>query len=313
MAQISPVAGIDCSAEQLDVHIYPLEQAFSVTNDKTGWRELRRRLQQAQVQIAGLEASGGVERGVLRYLTDKGCEVRLLNPARVRQFAKAAGRLAKNDRIDAQMIACFLVAIPTRPWVGDAEREKLAELVAARSQLQEHLTAAQNQARWHDDPVLRRIDKRRRSSLQADIKILDQRIAQLIAATPQMATKFEILCSMKGVGPTLAATLMAFLPELGQLSRKQIAALAGVAPFEDRSGKRQGVRYIQGGRAVVRCPLYMAALTAARYNPVLRAFRQRLDQAGKKPKIAIVAVMRRMLVILNSMLRHGTYWEDKLA
>jgi transposase len=313
MAQMSPVAGIDCSAEQLDVHIYPLEQGFSVANDKAGWRELRHRLRQAQVQIAGLEASGGVERGVIRYLADKGCEVRLLNPARVRQFAKAAGKLAKNDRIDAEMIARFLVAIPTRSWVGDPEREKLAELVAARAQLLEHLTAAQNQARWHQDPVLRRLDKRRQSSMQADIEVLDRRIAELIAAVPPMAAKFDILCSMKGVGPILASTLIAFLPELGQLSRKQIAALAGVAPFEDKSGKRQGVRYIQGGRAVVRSPLYMAALTAARYNPVLKAFRHRLDKLGKKPKVAIVAVMRRMLTILNSMLRDGTYWDNKLA
>lgn len=310
---MSPVAGIDCSGEQLDVHVYPLEQSFSVTNDQAGWRELRHRLRQAQVQVAGLEASGGVERGVIRYLADKGCEVRLLNPARVRQFAKAAGRLAKNDRIDARMIAQFLVAIPTRRWVGDPEREKLAELVAARAQLLEHSTAVQNQARWHEDPVVRRLDRRLQSSLQADIKVLDRRIAQFVAAVPQMAAKFNILRSMKGVGPTLAATLMAFLPELGQLSRKQIAALAGVAPFEDKSGKRQGLRYIQGGRLIVRGPLYMAALSAARCNPVLSAFRQRLRQAGKRPKVAIVAVMRRMLTILNTMLRDGCYWENKLA
>ncbi len=313
MAQVSPVGGIDCSAEQLDVHIYPLEQSFSVANDKAGWRELRRRLRAAAVQVVGLEASGGVERGVLRYLSDKGCEVRLLNPARVRLFAKAAGRLAKNDRIDAEMIARFLVAIPTRSWVGDPQREKLAELVAARAQLLEHLTAAQNQARWHEDPVLRRVDQRRLRSMQADVKLLDGRIAELIAAVPQLAAKRDILCSMKGVGATLAATLMAFLPELGHLSRKQIAALAGVAPFEDKSGKRQGVRYIQGGRAVVRSPLYMAALAAARCNPVLTAMRKRLRLAGKRPKVAIVAVMRRMLTILNSMLRDGTHWENKLA
>jgi transposase len=313
MAEVSPVAGIDCSAERLDVHIYPLEQAFSVANDELGWRELRRRLDQAQVRVVGLEATGGLERGVTRYLVGKGCEVRVLNPARVRQFAKAAGRLAKNDSIDAQMIARFLVAVPTRPWVCDPQREKLAQLVAARAQLLDHLTAEQNQARWHDDPVLRRIDKRRQSSLQADIQTLDRRIAELIAADPQMAAKFDILRSMKGVGPILAATLMAFLPELGQLSRKQIAALAGVAPFDDQSGKRQGVRYIQGGRPVVRAPLYMAALTAARYNPVLNAFHQKLRQAGKKPKVAIVAVMRRMLTILNALLRDRVLWENRLA
>lgn len=311
MPQQTPVAGIDCSQEQLDVYLLPAGEAFCLPNDQQGWRELRRRLQAAQVTLVGLEASGGIERGPLRYLAAKGFEVRLLNPARVRQFAKAAGRLAKNDRIDAAVIALFLTAIPTRAWTPDPQRERLAELVAARAQLLEHLTALQNQARRQLDPLLKRIRQRRQNSLQADIKLLDQRIAEIIDSDQQMAAKRAILCSMKGVGPTLAAALLAFLPELGQLSRKQIAALTGVAPFDDQSGKRQGQRYIQGGRPAVRAPLYMAALTAGRYNPVLAALRDRLRKAGKKPKVAIVAVMRRMITILNAMLRDSSTWQNR--
>lgn len=311
MPQQNPVAGIDCSQERLDVCLQPSGETFALANDQQGWRELRQRLKAAKIAIVGLEASGGVERGPLRYLTAKRFEVRLLNPARVRQFAKAAGRLAKNDRVDAVIIALFLLAIPTRTWAPDPQRERLAELVAARAQLLEHLTALQNQARWHQDPLLKRIGQRRQTSLQADIKLLDQRIAEIIDSDPQMAAKRAILCSMKGVGPTLAAALLAFLPELGQLSRKQIAALTGVAPFDDQSGKRQGQRYIQGGRPAVRAPLYMAALTAGRHNPVLSDLRDRLRKAGKKPKVAVVAVMRRMITILNAMLRDGSTWQNR--
>lgn len=311
MPQQTPVAGIDCSQRRLDVCLHPSGETFALDNDQQGWRELRQRLQAAKIAIVGLEASGGVERGVLRYLTAKRFEVRLLNPARVRQFAKAAGRLAKNDRVDAFIIALFLVAIPTRAWTPDPQREHLAELVAARAQLLEHLTALQNQDRGHKDALLKRIGQRRLRSLQADIKLLDQRIAEIIDSDQKMAAKRAILCSMKGVGPTLAAALLAFLPELGQLSRKQIAALTGVAPFDDQSGKRQGQRYIQGGRPAVRAPLYMAALTAGRHNPVLADLRDRLRKAGKKPKVAIVAVMRRMITILNAMLRDGTTWQNR--
>ena len=311
MPQQTPVAGIDCSQHRLDICFQPSGEAFCLANDPQGWRELRQRLQAAKIAIVGLEASGGVERGVLRYLTAKRFEVRLLNPARVRQFAKAAGRLAKNDRVDAFIIALFLAAIPTRAWTPDPQRENLAKLVAARAQLLEHLTALQNQDRGHKDPLLKRIAQRRLRSLQADIKLLDQRIAEIIDSDQKMADKRAILCSMKGVGPTLAAALLAFLPELGQLSRKQIAALAGVAPFDDQSGKRQGQRYIQGGRPAVRAPLYMAALTAGRHNPVLADLRDRLRKAGKKPKVAIVAVMRRMITILNAMLRDGTTWQNR--
>ena len=313
MPQLSPKAGIDCSADRLDVHIHPLEIAFAVPNDRQGWHELDRRLAAAQVEVVALEASGGCEREACHFLLERRYSVRLLDPYRVRQFAKATGRLAKNDRLDAALIARFVTQVPTRPMVRHQHIETLAELVGARAQLLDQLTVLRNQARWHRDPVLRRLDRRRADHLDADLDTLDRRIADLIAADPDLAAKNALLRSMKGVGPVLAQTLLAFLPELGQLSRKKIAALVGVAPFEDQSGKRQGVRFIQGGRPSVRGPLFMAAMVAGAHNPVLKAARARLRLAGKKPKVAIVAVMRRMLTILHAILRDGLQWQNRLA
>lgn len=311
MAQFTPKAGIDSSADWLDVHIYPLEIGFRVSNDAPGWRELHRRLRAAGVEVVALEASGGCERPACHFLLAKGYSVRLLDALRVRRFAQATGKLAKNDRIDAEVIAHFVTVVATRPMVRNVQRERLAALVGARAQLTEQLTLLQNQARGHRDSLLCKLDKRRAARLQADIKEIEQHIATVIAADPNLAADNALLRSMKSVGPVLAFTLQAFLPELGQLNRKQIASLAGVAPFDDRSGKRQGVRYIQGGRASVRGPLYMAALIAGRYNPVLRQTRDRLRD--KKPKVATVALMRRMLTILNAILRDGTAWQNRAA
>ena len=313
MPQFSPKAGIDCSADRLDVHIHPLDIAFALANAPDGRRELDRRLAEAQVTIVALEASGGCERETCRFLMERGYSVRLLNPYRVRQFAKAAGKLAKNDRIDAAIIALFVATIATRPMVHHKHLDRLAELVGARAQLLEQLTVSRNQQRWHRDPVLRRLDSRGAARLEADAATLDRRIAEIVDADPGLTAKNAILRSMKGVGPVLAHTLLALLPELGQLSRKQIAALVGVAPFEDHSGKRQGVRFIQGGRAAVRGPLYMAAMVAGVRNPVLKATRERLRNAGKKPKVAIVALMRRMITILNAMVRDSVQWKNQSA
>lgn len=313
MAQFSTKAGIDCSEARLDVHLHPLDLAFAVDNTPEGWRELDRRLAAAQVEIVALEATGGCERDPCRFLAEHGYSVRLLNPHRVRQFASAAGKRAKNDRLDAEIIALFVATIPTRPLVRRKHLDKLAELVTARAQLLDLLTVLGNQARRRQDPVLRRLDTRRTDRLQAECHTLDRRIAELVDADHDLRTRNAILRSMKGVGPVLAHTLLALLPELGHLTRKQIAALVGVAPFEDQSGKRQGARFIQGGRAAIRAPLFMAAMVAGAHNPVLKAFRQILRDAGKKPKVAIVAVMRRMLTILNAMLRDGTPWQNHAA
>ena len=308
MAQIAPHVGIDCSSTRLDVHIYPLEETFSVANDPQGWEELDSRLAAVQAEIVAIEATGGWERDVCRFLSGRGYGLRLVDPYRVRQFAKAAGKLAKNDRIDARMIALFVTMLPTRPLVRHRHLERLSELVTARAQLLQLLTAAQAQGRQREDSLLRRLDGRRTKALQADIKLLDQQIARVVEGDDTLKAKNAILRSMKGVGPVLAHTLLALLPELGQLTRKQIAALVGVAPFEDQSGKRQGVRFIQGGRPAVRAPLYMAALVAAAHNPVFKSCRDRLRAVGKKPKVAIVAVMRKMITTLNAMIRDNAPW-----
>jgi transposase len=308
MAQSAPKVGIDCSEARLDVHINPLELAFCVANDPQGWNELDRRLAAVGAEIVAIEASGGCERQVCRFLIERGYSLRLVDPYRVRQFAKAAGKLAKNDRIDAAVIALFVATLPTQPMVRRKHLERLAELVAARAQLIAQVTVGQNQARRREDSLLQRLDARRIKALQADIKLLDRRIAQLVDAQADLKAKNAILCSMNGVGPVLAHTLLALLPELGQLTRKQIAALVGVAPFEDQSGKRQGVRFIQGGRPAIRAPLFMAAMVAGTHNPVLKPFRDRLRNAGKKPKVAIVAVMRKIITTLNAILRDRRQW-----
>jgi transposase len=313
MPQFVPKAGIDCSAARLDVHIHPLDIAFSVANDPEGWRALDRRLRLAQVEVVAIEASGGCERETCRFLIEHGYSVRLLDPYRVRQFAKALGKLAKNDRIDAAVIVLFVASLPTRPMVRLKHLERLAELVLARAQLIDQLTTLRNQARWHQDSLLRRLDGRRAGRLEADIKTLDRHIAEQIEADGELKITNVIVRSMKGVGPVLAHTLLALLPELGRLGRKQIAALVGVAPVEDQSGKRQGARFIQGGRPAVRAPLFMAAMVAAVHNPALKAFRERLRRAGKKPKVAIVAVMHKMLTILNALVRDGVQWQNNPA
>jgi len=308
MAQITPKVGIDCSEGRLDVHIYPLEIAFSVANDPDGWADLDRRLKEAQADIVGVESSGGCERDLSRFLMAHGYSVRQVSPYRVRQFAKALGKLAKTDRIDAQTIALFVTNVATRPKVRHKHLEALAEMVTARTQLLEQLTVARNQARRRETGILKEIDARRAKALQDDIKLLNRHIAEAIRADAALSAKSRIIGSMKGAGPVLIQTILAFLPELGQLTRKQIAALVGVAPMDDQSGKRKGLSFIQGGRLTVRNALYMAALVAGRHHPLFKAFRDKLGAAGKKPKVALVAVMRKIITTLNAMIRDGRSW-----
>ena len=211
------------------------------------------------------------------------------------------------------MIALFVATMPTRELVRHEPLERLAEWVGARAQLLEQLTTMRNQARRREDSLLRELDARRTKALRDDIKLIDRHIAEAVAAQPDLKAKNDLLRSMQGVGPVLAHTLLALLPELGQVSRKQIAALAGLAPFDDQSGKRDGVRAIKGGRPAIRVPLFMAALVAGAHNPIIKPFRERLRAAGKKPKVAIVAVMRKMLTTLNAMLRDQRSWAPATA
>lgn len=309
MAERTPVVGIDVSKDWLDVHVHPDGQSLRLANTEAGWRELRRWLRRLPVRAIGIEASGGYEREPVRVLVEAGLPVRLVNPWKLRQFAKAMGLLAKNDRLDARAIAGFVDTMPCREVRHDAERSHLAELVTARRQI---LDARQDCARQRElirDPALRRLFAGRIRQLEADTRLLDKRIAQTIAEVTAFAERNALLCSVPGVGPVLAATLIAFLPELGSVTNRQISALVGVAPYDFDSGRMRGQRCIFGGRAKIRRVLFMAAQAASLYNPVLKTFKQRLRDAGKKPKVAIVAVMRKLIVTLNAMLRDNATWK----
>ena len=304
---------IDVSQDRLDIVVLPERKGFSVTNDSTGWNALIEQLRGCPLAAIGLEPSGGYERGVIRTLLAAGLSVRRINPNRLRQFARARGALAKNDRLDARLIAEYVAIMPTHPVRHDAAASRIAEVVTMRRQLSDEHVSLQNQAGHLEDAMLQRLAKRRLARLEADIHLLDKRLAEMVAAEPALAQRYARLTSMPGVGPVLAFTLIALLPELGQMNRKQIAALVGLAPYDFDSGKLKGHRSIYGGRMPVRNVLYMAALSACRYNCSLKAFRDRLAAAGKKPKVIIVAVMRKMITTLNAILRDGAAWQPQSA
>jgi transposase len=308
MAQMVPTVGIDVSKDRLDVAVHPADEQFSVTNDAAGWRLLVRRLKPLMARAVGIEASGGYERGVISALLEAGLPVRSVNPWKLRLFAKAAGVLAKNDRLDADVIARFVATMPSREVHRDVDVEHLAELVNARRTLVDAVQQTGNRTEHLRDPALRRLQARRLRQLERDVAQLDQLIAEAIANSPALSDRHDLLCSMPGVGPVLSATLIALLPELGSLPNRSIAALVGVAPYDFDSGRMKGRRHIFGGRAAVRRVLFMAAQVAARFNPTVKAFKQRLLATGKKPKVAIVATMRKLIVTLNAMVRDNAPW-----
>jgi transposase len=310
MAMLS-FGGIDVSKDRLDVMLLPEEECASVSNDAAGWAKLVEQLRGFSIGAIGLEASGGYERGVMRALLAAGISVRQVNPLKLRQFARASGVLAKNDPLDARMIASFVAVMPTRPAQRLAPAtERLIEMLAVRRQLSAEKIAAENASRLLEDVMMRGLSRRRIGRLAADIDLLDKRMVEIVATDDALVHRYRLLCSMPGVGPLLACTLIALLPELGAMSRKQIAALVGVAPYAFESGTLKGRRCIWGGRAHVRQVLYMAAMSASNWNPVLKTFHDRLKAAGKLPKVAIVAVMRKMITTLNAMVRDDVVWAD---
>jgi len=304
--------GIDVSKDWLDIAQLETGARWRLANDAPGWSQLVERLKRHSQALIGLEASGGYEQGVMRALLRAGLQVRRINPLRLRRFAQAAGVKAKNDRLDARMIALFVATLPTRPAKLDPTRERLAELVSARRQLQDDLVRLDNQAA-HDRLALTiRLRRRQIALLKAQVALLDKHIAQLVNQAPEMARKAALMRSMPCIGPVVSQTLLALMPELGELTARQAAALVGVAPFDHDSGKLKGQRAIWGGRQSVRNALYMAAMVAGQHNATLRAFRQRLISAGKPPKLALVALMRKIIVTLNAILRTNTPWRAPL-
>jgi transposase len=308
MTQEKRFVGIDVSKLWLDIAIWPTAETFRIANDRNGWHELARRLGRLGVQLVGLEASGGYERGVLRALVEANLPARLVNPWRARQFAQACGSLAKNDRLDAVAIAWFVSTVPPRPLIHSSAVDDLAELVTTRRQLVDELTRATNQAEHARQTVVSRLAKRRIGQLRAEILLLDKAIAAAVANNPEMSRKSALMRSVPGVGPVFTQSLLALMPELGSLTNRQAASLLGVAPFDFESGTFKGQRHIFGGRRALRDVAFMAAMIACRCNPVFKAFSQKLRDAGKRPKVAIVAVMRKLIVTLNAMLREGQPW-----
>lgn len=307
----SSFVGIDVSAARLDVAIRPHGTLVDVPNDPAGHSALVERLQELQPTLVLLEATGGLETPVVGALGAAGLPVVVINPRQVRDFARALGRLAKTDRIDAQVLAEFADRVrPTPRPLPDATTRELGALVARRRQLQEMLTAEKNRRSTAPQRVCGQIEAHV-TWLQHSLAEIDREMGDLIQQSPLWRTKDQLLRSVPGVGPVLSATLLGELPELGTLNRQKIAALAGVAPLNRDSGTLRGKRIVWGGRAPVRAALYMATLVATRFNPVIRCFYARLCAAGKPKKLALVACMRKLLVILNAMIHDGTLWSTQ--
>jgi transposase len=305
--------GIDVSKQQLDVAVRPRGETWTVAHDEAGLSALVVRLRARAPTLIVLEATGGWEVALAGALATAGLPVAVVNPRQVRDFARSTGTLAKTDRLDAQLLAQFADAVRPEPRpLPDAQAQELTALLQRRRQLVEMLTAEKNRLTF----AARRI----RPQLQAHIEWLHKQLAQfdddlrqLVRASPLWREKDDLLRSAPGVGPVLSTTLLAALPELGRLTRQQIAALVGVAPLNRDSGTLRGRRTVWGGRAHVRAVLYMSTLVATRHNPVVAAFYRRLRAAGKAPKLALTACMRKLLTILNAMLKHHTRWAPALA
>jgi transposase len=303
--------GIDVSKDRLDVATTPEPSSGSVPNDEKGIDDLVRRLLSLRPTCIVLEATGGLEMPAVIALAAAGLPVVAVNPRQTRDFAKAAGLLAKTDRIDANVLARFAEAMkPEIRPVPDAAAQELRGLTARRRQLIDMLTAEKNRRHTTTKRLLKDLDKHI-AWIEKSIERIDDDLEKTIRNNPVWREKDEILQSTTGIGPTTSAALIAQLPELGRLDRWEIAKLVGVAPMNCDSGRHRGQRHIQGGRAPLRSSLYMATLTAIRYNPALRTFYQRLIKAGKEFKVAITACMRKLLVRLNAMLRDRTPWQEK--
>jgi len=313
MTEALRYAGIDVAQDWLDVAIHGIGQPWRVTPDEQGVAHLIRSMQEQQVALVVLEATGGLEVPIAASLGAAGMAVAVVNPRQVRDFARSLGKLAKTDRMDAQVLAHFAAATrPTpRPLPHEQARE-LAALVARRRQvLQMH--AAELQRRQRALPLVRHRIDRVVALLEQELQDLDTELRDRLRASLLWREQEDLLQSVPGVGPALTFSLLADLPELGTLSGKQVAALVGVAPMNRDSGRWRGKRVVWGGRANVRAALYMPTVVAVRWNPVLREFYQRLVAAGKPKKVALVACMRKLLVILNAMLKHRTPWQANHA
>jgi transposase len=308
------LAGIDVSKRQLDVCLRPTDHEFQCPNHLAGIEQLILKLQQANVQLVCLEATGGLETLVVQQLHQAGIPVAVVNPRQIRDFARAMNRLAKTDRLDAQTIALFAEKIAPSPTPPRATNElHLQALTTRRRQVVKQLRQEKNRLARVADSRVRELLEQMIEAYQAQLELLEKEIAQTIAADQQLQTRAEIIDSVAGLGATTAALLVADLPELGRVNRGEAAALVGVAPRNRDSGQMRGKRTTGGGRKEIRTALYMPTLAAVRHNPQIRAFYLRLVEKGKPKKVALIAAMRKLLVLLNTLIKNNSKWKNPLA
>jgi transposase len=303
------VVGVDVSKRVLDVASTGSDPVKRWSNDAAGIADLVAALAREPPALVVLEATGGYELAAAQAMQQAGLAVAVVNPRQARDFARASGQLAKTDAIDARILASFGAALRPKPLPPiDASQAAISELVARRRQIVDMLVAERNRLEhagsatrgWIEDHIL---------VLKSQLAQVDAALGLAVENSAELQRRHQVLTSVKGVGPLTAAVLLAELPELGAIGHKQIAALVGVAPMNHDSGQHRGQRHIAGGRQSVRCALYMATLVGVRFNPTLHAFYHRLRQAGKRPKVALVAAMRKLLIILNALVRDDALWQ----
>lgn len=304
--------GIDISKDSLDVAVHASDQRWQFANDDAGIISLCQLLVKLKPVLVAFEATGGYEFPLYLAMDAAGLPATPVNPRQIRDFARSLGKLAKTDAIDARVIAQFALANPELKPKHVADTQELKEMVARRRQLTQMITAETNRLRGARKALKVRIEAHI-SWLKQELADTDRELREKIRKDPVWHEKDDLLRSTPGVGSTLSATLISQLPELGTLNRKEVAALVGVAPLNRDSGKAHGRRTVWGGRATVRAVLYMATLAATKHNAVIRRFYQRLRVAGKSKKVALTACMRKLLTILNAMLKHHTPWEVHYA
>lgn len=305
--------GIDVAKESLEVFGLPPGSPSQFENTAEGRAKLLSLLPPAGASLCVVEATGGYERDLAAEMAVVGQHISVVNPRHVRDFAKGLGLLAKTDRIDAAVIARFAETTRPIPKGFCKQQEQLRELIVRRRQLVDHRVAEKNRCEKALSTLVRNSVRKLIETIDKDLKRIDKAIIQLVESNDDWRGRYEQLKSVPGVGAQTAATLMAELPEIGRLNRQQVSSLVGVAPFNRDSGQFRGRRTIRGGRATVRSGLYMAALSAKKHNPVIRAFAARLLAKGKPPKVVLTACMRKLLVILNAMLHSGEAWGPRLA
>ena len=307
---MGPDIGIDVSKDRLDVHVLPQDEAFRVERNGKGLAALVERLKPLAPSLVAIEATGGFETTAAAAVAAAGLPLAIVNPAQVRHYAQALGKRAKTDAIDAKVIARFAADVKPEPRpMPDETLQLLADLVARRRQIVEMLQAERQRQKRVTVRRLRKSIERLIRALEKELAELDDDIDTAVRSSSAWREKEDLLASVPGVGPQTARTLIAELPELGRLDRKQIASLAGLAPYTRQSGAWKGKSMIGGGRKTVRTALFMAAMVAARFNPILKTFRDRLLAAGKSRIVSLIAVARKLLTILNAILRDKTPWQ----